>query len=118
MSGQVSIVLLLLATTGHAANLPRFAFTFPGATLARTAIALDSRGNTYLAGSVTGNWFTATPGAFQSRYAGSGNCIGGIGMGPPVMIPCRSSFVNKLDAMGAVVFATYLGGTGNAEALA
>jgi hypothetical protein len=30
------------------------------------------------------------------------------------MIPCRNAFVVKLDPAGAVVFATYLGGSGDA----
>jgi uncharacterized protein (TIGR03437 family) len=96
-------------------NLPRFAFTASG-DLTATAIAEDSRGNTYLTGSVTGNAFSATAGAVQSQNAG-GTCIGGgSGIGPPIPLPCKNAFVIKLNSSGALVFATYLGGTGNAVA--
>jgi uncharacterized protein (TIGR03437 family) len=94
-------------------NLPRFAFSMQTSTLGSSAVAVDSSGNTYLTGSVTGNPFTATQGAYQLQNAG-GNCPVGGGLGPPLPIPCANGFVTKLDASGSIVFATYLGGAGNA----
>ena len=101
-----------------AANLPRFTFTVsqpPSLALpmTATAIATDSGGNVYLAGTVAGSPFTATPGAVQSQGMG-GTCARGGGL-VPIFFQCANAFVIKLDATGAVVFATYLGGTGNAK---
>ena len=104
------LLFALLANALGAANLPRFAFTAAG--LNTAAIAVDSRGNTYLSGSVSGSPFTATPGAWQSQSAG-GTCYGGEFVPQP--IPCHNAFVIKLDASGNVVFATYLGGAGSAD---
>jgi uncharacterized protein (TIGR03437 family) len=117
MAGRFLEAVLLVATTGLAANLPRFAFTASGS-LTGTAITKDSRGNTYLTGSATGSVFNATPGAFQSQNAG-GTCNGGSGgIGPPIPFACKNAFVIKLSPAGVVVFATYLGGTGNATSSA
>jgi len=96
------------------ANPPRFAFTLPGGTINATSLAVDSHGNTYLAGGVVGNTLTATPGAFQPQNAG-GTCYASGGFGTPVFVACANAFVVKLDPSGTVVFATYLGGTGNAN---
>ncbi len=108
MLGRLVRVLLLIAANGLAANAPRFALTFPGAIGATPTV--DSGGNTYLTGSVVGNPFTATPGAFQPQNAG-GTCYEGTGFGGLYMIPCSNAFVIKLNPLGAVVFATYLGGS-------
>jgi hypothetical protein len=117
MAGRFLEAVLLVEVTGLAANLPRFAFTASG-NLTGTAIAKDFRGNTYLTGSVTGTAFSGTPGAFQSENAG-GDCVGGgSGIGPPIFFACKNAFVIKLNPSGAVVFATYLGGTGNAVSTA
>lgn len=96
-----------------AANAPRFAFSFPSSTHGTAAVAVDSIGYTYLAGTVTGNEFTATAGAFQSQYTG-GTCYGDGGFGIPFPIPCDNPFVVKLDPSGAVIFATYLAGSSHA----
>lgn len=108
--------VLMVTTCAFAANSPRFVYTADSG-LEMGAVTMDARGNTYLTGGVGGSPFTATPGAFQSKSAG-GTCYGGGGIGPPIMIPCRNVFVIKLDPAGAVVFATYLGGTGDVEASA
>lgn len=103
---------LLFVPCALAANQPRFAFSFPEPS-GSAAIAVDSHGNSYLTGSVLGNPFTATPGAFQSQNNGGNTCLAGGGLGPPLMVPCRNAFVMKLDPSGGVVFATYLGGSGD-----
>jgi hypothetical protein len=62
---------------------------------AGTGIALDSAGNAYVTGS-TGAGFPTTPGAFQTTFGGNGN-----------------AFVARLNATGsALVYSTYLGGSG------
>lgn len=50
-------------------NAPRFAFTFEAGNFGPTSVAVDSGGNTYVAGSVVGSPFPATPGAYQSQNA-------------------------------------------------
>ena len=61
------------------------------------AVAVDQAGNAYVAGNTSSSSFRTTAGAFQSQYAG------GVGDG----------FVVKVNATGtAIVYASYLGGTG------
>jgi uncharacterized protein (TIGR03437 family) len=119
MTARALTALLLVATSGLAANLPRFEFTANGVGTAEdfvgtTAIAMDSRGNTYLTGTVAGSPFNATPGAFQSQNNGTRTvrCLASTPRLSPS--PCPNTFVIKLDPSGAVVFATYLGGSGSA----
>jgi len=114
---RIPTALLFFAPLALAQNVPRFAFTFPDSSFSPTAVAVDLSGNTYLTGGVAGNPFAATPGAYQSQNDG-GTCYGGGGIGPPAPIHCRNAFVIKLDPSGAVVFATYLGGTADANGTA
>ena len=58
-------------------------------------IAVDSLGNAYVAGQTGSNNFPTTPGAYQNAYGGSDD-----------------AFVTKINASGAVVYCTYLGGSG------
>jgi hypothetical protein len=58
------------------------------------AIAVDRRGNSYVAGVTLAADFPATPGAFQTSTSAS-----------------ETGFVVKLDPSGTIVYATYLGGT-------
>ena len=104
---------MLCAGLALAQNSLRFTFSFPSTTRGTAAVAVDSYGNTYLAGTADGNDLTATPGAFQPKYPG-GTCIGGSPGAVPFPIPCHSPFVVKLGPSGTVVFATYLGGSSSA----
>jgi len=58
------------------------------------AIAIDPNGNAYITGSTSSPDFPVTSGAFQSKLNGSTN-----------------AFVAKLDPVGNVVYATFLGGS-------
>jgi photosystem II stability/assembly factor-like uncharacterized protein len=62
-----------------------------------TAIAVDPTGSAFITGSTTSPDLTVTPGAFQSAYHGSSLEMG---------------FVLKVNAAGALDYATYLGGSG------
>jgi hypothetical protein len=81
------------------------------------AVAVDSDGNIYVAGITKSKDFPATDGAYQTRftadcpYATGLNPTGFIG-GIPV-IDNQNGFLTKLDASGALVFSTYLGGNCN-----
>jgi uncharacterized protein (TIGR03437 family) len=72
--------------------------------LGGTSIALDSSGNIYLTGAAASS-MSATPGAFQTG-AGGGFCSTGSRTSP-----CRDAFVAKLTPAGALIYATYLGGS-------
>ncbi len=84
----------------------------PDPTAVIGAVAVDAAGNTYLTGTTQSSTFPTTPGAFQAQFGG-GQCAGYTGgFGIPVP-PCTDAFIMKLDSSGAVVWATYLGGSGN-----
>jgi hypothetical protein len=101
---------LLFLPCALAANLTTFTYS-PSSSLASnigiSAIAVDAAGNTYLTGTTYAGGITTTPGAFQSQISG-GYCSVS-----PFPISCVHAFVIKLDPTGAVVFATYLGGSKN-----
>jgi hypothetical protein len=66
-------------------------------------IAVDSLGNAYVAGTTASNDFPTTPGALQTNYGGG----------------LSDAFAAKLSPDGAtVLYATYLGGSGNETASA
>jgi len=68
-------------------------------------IALDTSGNAYITGSTLSSDFPTTPGAFQSTYGGAG------------VFKTGDAFVTKLNAAGsALVYSTYLGGSGDENA--
>ena len=113
LSRRTAIAALVLAAQWAAAqgftySLPNPS-TYPGGLPA--PIAVDGSGNTYLALGVTSSAYTATPGAFQTQFAG-GSC-GFTSFGNPgpggASIPCMSAFVVKLNPSGNVVWATFLG---------
>lgn len=64
-------------------------------------IAIDSNGNAYIAGQTQSADYPVTPGAMITT------CPGGVG-------GCNTGLVTKLNSTGsALVYSTYLGGTGN-----
>src|ERR1017187_9755297 len=71
------------------------------------AIAVDSKGNVYLAGETVSPDFPITTGALQAKHAGiPGNDCS-------IFTGCYLSdaFVTKLDPSGQIVYSTYLGGS-------
>jgi hypothetical protein len=63
-----------------------------------SAIAVDSSGDVYLTGQTLSNSFPTTPGAFQTSLAGTG---------------ISNAFVAELNPAGsALIYSTYLGGSG------
>jgi hypothetical protein len=85
------VIFAELTLTAARPKAPWFAFTFTPMVVnfGPTSVAVDSSGNTYLAGSVVGSPFTATPGAYQSQSAG-GTCYGGQFVPVPIG-PCREA---------------------------
>jgi len=70
------------------------------------AIAVDSAGDAYLAGTTDSTNFPTTPAAWQTMPGARSSC----GF-PPNTFPCRDAFVSKLNAGGsALLYSTYLGG--------
>ncbi|HXA51982.1 MAG TPA: SBBP repeat-containing protein [Candidatus Acidoferrum sp.] len=79
-----------------------------------SALAVDSNGNVYAAGSA-GQDFVTTPGAYKTKLT-IGTCRRGIDGRVPVT--CPDAFVTKLRSDGGVAYATYLGGSGADQARA
>ena len=102
-SRRLAIVLLtVFATTAAAANQATFTLTLPGVYFG--PIAVDSQGNTYVAGASGAN-IPTTADAFQTTFTPQ--------VCSDVMFPieCQSAFVIKLNPSGAIVWATYLDGS-------
>lgn len=77
-----------------------------------SAMAGDPAGNLYLTGQTSSSILPTTVGAVQPAYAG-GTCVSfGTGPGGPSYFPCPDAFIIKLDSMGQIAYATYLGGSG------
>ncbi len=68
-----------------------------------SGIAVDGAGNAYVTGTTTSNNFPTTPGAFQRTLGDDGNFFS---------LP-EDAFVTKFDPAGALVYSTYLGGSGH-----
>ena len=87
-----------------ATNYPISPFTNPANTA--TAIACDANGNAYLTGSTSDPKFPATSGALQTTFGGSLNPNS-------FQAPPTDAFALELNSSGAaLVWATFLGGTG------
>jgi Beta-propeller repeat len=70
-----------------------------------TALAIDASGNAYVTGTTDSADFPTTPGAFQTTPGGPPSCFNAD--------ICGDAFVSKLNAFGsALVYSTYLGGSG------
>lgn len=108
--GSLICLLLLVASAFNWAAAPAFTAQPPatdpvlafstyfgrGSIPFLNGIAVDSSGNTYVAGSTSSTDFPTTPGAFQTSYAG--------GNGADV-------FVTKFGPDGSLIYSTYLGGS-------
>jgi uncharacterized protein (TIGR03437 family) len=77
-----------------------------------TAMVADPAGNLYLTGQSASSILPTTAGVVQPAYGG-GTCESfGPGPGGPFTFPCPDAFVIKLNSMGQIAYATYLGGPG------
>jgi uncharacterized repeat protein (TIGR01451 family) len=75
-----------------------------------SAIAIDSLGQAYVAGSTRSRNFPVTLGALQARYGGSASNVLGSG---------GDAFIAKLDPSGSrLLYSTFLGGNGEDSAAA
>jgi len=105
-----SITLLLAAHTAAAAG--SFTYQFPATGSyppTFTAMAVDAAGSTYVTGNICYGTFPVTAGAFQAQFGGGAcNFVFNVGLAGPG----GDAFVMKLDPTGAVLWATYLGGSG------
>lgn len=71
-------------------------------------LALDSSNNAYVVGQTGSTDFPVTAGAFQTSCGTDGQC------NPVDGVPTPHAFVSKLNSAGsALVYSTYLGGSGN-----
>src|ERR1700722_11540565 len=75
---------------------------------AANAMAIDSAGNVYVAGTTYSQDFPVVN-ALQPA-PGGGTCATSQG---PDLVPCPSAFVSKIGADGKLLYATYVGGKGN-----
>jgi uncharacterized protein (TIGR03437 family) len=76
-------------------------------------IAVDGKGNAYVAGSTQSADFPTTAGVFQPKYAGGTPFNDGADPDPD-----GDAFVAKYGPSGALLWSTYLGGSGRDEAVA
>jgi uncharacterized protein (TIGR03437 family) len=76
-------------------------------------IAVDGKGNAYVAGSTQSADFPTTAGVFQPKYAGGTPFDDGADPDPD-----GDAFIAKYGPSGALLWATYLGGSSRDEAVA
>jgi uncharacterized protein (TIGR03437 family) len=83
-----------------------------------TAITIDSSGNAYVVGDTQSSNFPGVAGGFQSRYGGEGGQPGIPDAGSLPRLVTGDAFLAKINPSGSqVVFATYIGGPADDEAL-
>ena len=101
--GRGRIVMLLAVWAGLAGSaFGQFSATLGGSGVdIGVAVATDSQGNIYVAGSTTSPDFPATPGAVQTKLGGGSD-----------------AFVAKYAPGGTLQWATFFGGSGNDAATA
>ena len=106
-------LIFLLALSGAVAAVPPTTFTFSAGNAGAIngtqirAVTIDAAGNTYLTGNIDTPALSVTPNAIQSSLVPS-SCPGDLGDGQ-----CNDAFIVKLDPSGNVLYATYLGGSGD-----
>jgi hypothetical protein len=97
--------LVYLTSLGTANYTPGSVFANPGTSV--SAIAADAAGNAYITGATSDPAFPTTPSAFQPVFSIPVSQIN------PFDAPPSDAFAAKLNPSGtAMVWATYLGGTG------
>ena len=102
---RASLVVAFCAIA-HAAGT-NFTTAFGGSGLEyANAVATDTAGNTYIAGQTNSVNLPVTAGAFQTSIGGGG-ALSGLGM------VATDAFVAKFGPTGTLLWATYLGGTGD-----
>jgi uncharacterized protein (TIGR03437 family) len=106
--GLLLIAQWAWATYGFSAG---FNYQLSDTTAIIHAMTVDAAGNTYLTGSTSSSTFQVTVGVFQPAFGG-GQCVVSSGF-IMAAVPCDDAFVVKLDPNGAVMWASYLGGSGN-----
>jgi len=76
-----------------------------------SAIAVDSNQNVYVAGTTNSADFPVTPGSYHPDFVG-GQVFCGTYMGQPIYCWNTDLFVAKVSPKGALLWSTYVGGTG------
>ncbi|MGQ0797359.1 MAG: SBBP repeat-containing protein, partial [Methanobacteriota archaeon] len=92
LTGDYDVFLAKFAPTGILLHSTLLGGSLQDAGL---AVALDSAGNVYVAGSTNSSDFPTTPGALDTTHNGEG----------------MDGFLAKFDPLGGLVYATFLGGS-------
>jgi uncharacterized protein (TIGR03437 family) len=87
------------------------AIVFSAVGIGGSALALDSAGNIYMAGTTSSLDYPTTAGAYQPSFPIVNGCIGGPCM---MVIQGTNQYVTKVDSTAShLIFSTALSGTGN-----
>ena len=76
----------------------------------------DGQGNFWVVGLTNSATFPVTPDALQPKLGG--RLCGAVNYHSPPPIPCSHIFIQKLSPAGAVIYSSYLGGSGDDSPLA
>ncbi len=104
---------LLLARAGATVTYSKLFSTGSYSATTVYAMTSDASGNSYFVGTTNGIDFPTTPGVIQPALKLNQCSFIFDPHSPPIVRNCFDLFVVKLDAAGNVVFATYLGGSGD-----